>query len=1069
MKCRMLLSVLLMLLSFSSMAKSIEVIKGRKSNIVIVATDNKIEHLAATELSKFLKNLTSIEIPIVSEAEYRVSYNKKSAIVVGTPLTNGIVKENVNDDDLKSFTFESVLLRTVDFKTKSMIMVTGIEPKGVLNGAYTLMEEILKDITHTEYPDVDYVLPDVVENLIVQDLNISKTPYCTVNGLELEGMGLGNSSLLDNDKRSFEYKKWCTLVDWAKRHKMNFISNWPYSGESSMNNFPDIVVMKNYKKISKFSEMEIREAAKYRNQFFKYASDNGLDPYIMVYVPGWINKYIASSYPEFVGDNFQEFVAKSGGHPYNWGNPDVHQFMADLVTEVVKTYPEINGIHLRVWGSESAPDAEHKHQSAELIQIIIKKMVEAAYAQKPNIKIMLSGYSNFKDKTFSYARSLPGNLILQMKWDDDWAVSNDPRIPKEWLGVKDHILRAVSHSIPNEEAIPFWFPSAKLYQEGIQKYLKKGETTISGFPINFREWDTGVCDNDLNLSAIARLNWEPFTFDNKKFYADNYRLLFGEKAASDIIRASEIAGEVMAGFLTDYGGIIEGMWPGNYFCLKALIGKGDDDKWYRAIRHITSKADRPDYLLKCRARLEKFATQQKEVVELLEGTKEYVDRNLEIYNNMLYVYSGWYYILQSRIAAIDVVLNKDEVQKQVLLDRFISSDEFLKYYVRQMTNFSQKAVGDYPSEIRRDFLNRITAEQEYMENNYAPKEEYKIVDSRALESVKLLYKNLKRIEGKNILFGHQDDLAYGNGWKYIPKASDVEKVTGQYPAVIGHDLGHIGNKNNIDSVPFDLIRRNIIDAYNMGAINTISWHMKDLVNGGEAWVEPQERTVNTVKEILPGAPYHARLLQKLDLAADFFHSLKGADGKLIPVIFRPYHEHNGNWFWWGRRHCSNDDYKHLFRFTVNYLINVRGVHNLLFAYSPNSVRDKKEYLERFPGESYVDIIGFDNYQTRGKTSQQYIDDMERNLKILCDISKSLDKISAVNETGYECIPESKWWTNTLYKAISQYPIVYVLCWRNGRPDHYYVPYPGQKSSADFRAFCRLPGIQLLNKDLMLYE
>lgn len=66
--------------------------------------------------------------------------------------------------------------------------------------------------------------------------------------------------------------------------------------------------MKNYKKISKFSEMEIQEAAKYRNQFFKYASDNGLDPYIMVYVPGWINKYIASSYPEFVGDNFQNLL-----------------------------------------------------------------------------------------------------------------------------------------------------------------------------------------------------------------------------------------------------------------------------------------------------------------------------------------------------------------------------------------------------------------------------------------------------------------------------------------------------------------------------------------------------------------------------------------------------------------------------------------------------------------------------------------------------------------------------------------------------------------------------------------
>ncbi|MCS3201989.1 glycoside hydrolase family 26 protein [Candidatus Bacteroides intestinigallinarum] len=140
-----------------------------------------------------------------------------------------------------------------------------------------------------------------------------------------------------------------------------------------------------------------------------------------------------------------------------------------------------------------------------------------------------------------------------------------------------------------------------------------------------------------------------------------------------------------------------------------------------------------------------------------------------------------------------------------------------------------------------------------MENNYASKDAYKIVDSKALENVKLLYKNLKRLEGKNILFGHQDDLAYGNGWKYIPKASDVEKVTGQYPAVIGHDLGHIGDKNNVDSVPFDLIRKNIIDAYNMGAVNTVSWHMKDLVNGGEAWVEPQGKTVNTVKRNTSGS------------------------------------------------------------------------------------------------------------------------------------------------------------------------------------------------------------------------
>ena len=53
----------------------------------------------------------------------------------------------------------------------------------------------------------------------------------------------------------------------------------------------------------------------------------------------------------------------------------------------------------------------------------------------------------------------------------------------------------------------------------------------------------------------------------------------------------------------------------------------------------------------------------------------------------------------------------------------------------------------------------------------------------------------------------------------------------------------------------------------MGAINTISWHMKDLVNGGEAWVEPQEKTVNTVKEILPGAPYHATSVTEVRLGS----------------------------------------------------------------------------------------------------------------------------------------------------------------------------------------------------------
>src|SRR4051812_44133297 len=58
-------------------------------------------------------------------------------------------------------------------------------------------------------------------------------------------------------------------------------------------------------------------------------------------------------------------------------------------------------------------------------------------------------------------------------------------------------------------------------------------------------------------------------------------------------------------------------------------------------------------------------------------------------------------------------------------------------------------------------------------------------DKMATRETVNLYRNLKRVLNKGIMFGHQDDLAYGVGWKYIPGKSDVKEVTGDYPAVYG--------------------------------------------------------------------------------------------------------------------------------------------------------------------------------------------------------------------------------------------------------------------------------------------
>ena len=66
-----------------------------------------------------------------------------------------------------------------------------------------------------------------------------------------------------------------------------------------------------------------------------------------------------------------------------------------------------------------------------------------------------------------------------------------------------------------------------------------------------------------------------------------------------------------------------------------------------------------------------------------------------------------------------------------------------------------------------------------------------LVDTLATAETIALFKNLQQISQTGVLFGHQDDLAYGVGWWAEPSRSDVKEVCGDYPAVYGWDLGDI--------------------------------------------------------------------------------------------------------------------------------------------------------------------------------------------------------------------------------------------------------------------------------------
>ncbi len=323
-------------------------------------------------------------------------------------------------------------------------------------------------------------------------------------------------------------------------------------------------------------------------------------------------------------------------------------------------------------------------------------------------------------------------------------------------------------------------------------------------------------------------------------------------------------------------------------------------------------------------------------------------------------------------------------------------------------------------------------------------------DPAATPETKRLLANLHRLVGRGTMFGHQDALAYGvdqgKMWKGDANRADVKSVSGSYPAVFGWELGHIelDSARNLDAVPFGRMRGYIKQGYAEGAVITISWHLDNPHDGKTAW-----DTARTVPFILPGGPDHAKYVTYLDRMAAFLGSLKGSKGEAIPVIFRPFHEHTGSWFWWGQKECTAAEFKSLWQFTVNYLRKEKKLHNLLIAYSAADFKTEADYLERYPGDAYVDVMGFDDYC---RDVPKFRQGLEQKMALLETVSQAHHKLPALTEFGFDGLPDPTWWTGTMLPVLQKYPVSYALTWRNGDPQHYFAPFPGQASAADFKQF-----------------
>lgn len=351
-------------------------------------------------------------------------------------------------------------------------------------------------------------------------------------------------------------------------------------------------------------------------------------------------------------------------------------------------------------------------------------------------------------------------------------------------------------------------------------------------------------------------------------------------------------------------------------------------------------------------------------------------------------------------------------------------------------------------------------------NPYPPVEPDPVTytDPNMTEQTRNLLENMSRLskEGKT-MFGHQCSTLYGIGWSAESGRSDIKDICGDYPAVVGWDLAEIelGHDVNIDGDSFAAIRELIKESYARGGITTLSWHATNPVTDGTSW-----DVTEAVYRIIPGGDLNTKFCDYLDKVAEFIGSLK-VGNEMVPVLFRPWHEHSGSGFWWGNGNCTPEQFVALWKFTVEYLRDTKGLHNILYVFSTDIVSSQSAYLNFWPGSEWVDVLGIDAYERPGWTLPE---NGIRLMRLLNHISYQKNKPFAFTETGLECNDsQPQWWTNNLAASFAGLAPAYVLVWRNQSLNHFYGPYPGCVSEDDFKNFVSADNILLESEITGIYE
>jgi mannan endo-1,4-beta-mannosidase len=199
----------------------------------------------------------------------------------------------------------------------------------------------------------------------------------------------------------------------------------------------------------------------------------------------------------------------------------------------------------------------------------------------------------------------------------------------------------------------------------------------------------------------------------------------------------------------------------------------------------------------------------------------------------------------------------------------------------------------------------------------------------------------------------------------------IQQQSGVWLGMIGMDYTNWGN-------PVNYVEPNRLakQYWDLGGLVTISAHLQNPTNPS---VGPRGRDQIRINEIFQaGTPTNNYWREELRQMADGLTELQNQG---VVVLFRPYHEMNGNWFWWGGWE-NKEDFKRLWRETKSYMENERGLRNLIWVYAPNnSLNGGSDVLEYYAGSDQVDLVGLDIYLNEIDTEPQRVNGYQQLLTL----------------------------------------------------------------------------------------